>query len=223
MHLCEVEGSQQPSGESLHESIQESRTRTTKETRAVQGWELARSTKLCHGCYFNVCPCLSMPEKNLKGCGDLLGRPGEWLSDTVLEHYWLVLVRHTLMHHWAVSIALNMGFESLMGSTPAYFANLSSRQCPIRKAMENLPQFINSLAVHQVHESIAQICIAVEITGQVCKVIFAHQPMVIQHLQEHLPRVVVGQIAQHHSGPFFAFANLSFLSLPLQGWTSDTG
>ena len=164
-----------------------------------------------------------MPEKNLKGCFDLLGRPGEWLSDTVLEHYWLVLVRHTLMHHWAVSIALNMGFESLMGSTPAYFANLSSRQCPIRKAMENLPQFINSLAVHQVHESIAQICIAVEITGQVCKVIFAHQPMVIQHLQEHLPRVVVGQIAQHHSGPFFAFANLSFLSLPLQGWTSDTG
>ena len=115
MHLCEVEGSQQPSGESLHESIQESRTRTTKETRAVQGWELARSTKLCHGCYGNICPCLSMPEKNLKGCCDLLGRPGEWLSDTVLEHYWLVLVRHTLMHHWAVSIALNMGFESLMG------------------------------------------------------------------------------------------------------------
>lgn len=154
------------------------------------------------------CECLFKPTvcQCLKWCFDLLSRLWEWLADTVFEHHWFVLIRHTPVHHGAVPVALDMGFETLMWSTPAHFANLCCGQGPIRKAMENLPQLINSLAVHHVHESIAQICITVEITWQVDKVIFALHPMLIEHLQKHLPGVVVGQVAQHHCGAFLAFA-----------------
>jgi len=36
----------------------------------------------------------------------------------LLEEHWLVLVRHSAMHHWAVPVTLNVGFQALLGTTP---------------------------------------------------------------------------------------------------------
>ena len=82
------------------------------------------------------------------------------------------------MHHRAVPIALNVRQQALMRSAEAHPTHLGCGQGPAREAIKGSPEEHDALLIHEVHEGIAQIRMAVEVAGQIEEVEVPVQPMV---------------------------------------------
>mmetsp|Transcript_41993 Transcript_41993/g.100106 ORF Transcript_41993/g.100106 Transcript_41993/m.100106 type:complete len:246 (-) Transcript_41993:100-837(-) len=93
-----------------------------------------------------------------------------------------------------------MRLEALVRAAPAHLANLGRRQGPAREAIKGLPQGVDSRVVHQVNEGVAQVGLAVEVAGQVDEVVVPGKAMLVQHGQEHVATIIIGNISQHHGG-----------------------
>mmetsp|Transcript_23827 Transcript_23827/g.48968 ORF Transcript_23827/g.48968 Transcript_23827/m.48968 type:complete len:270 (-) Transcript_23827:23-832(-) len=93
-----------------------------------------------------------------------------------------------------------MRLEALVRAAPAHLANLSRGQGPAREAVEGLPQGVDGRVVHEVHEGVAEVGLAVEVAGQVDEVVAPGKAMLVQHGQEHVTIIIIGNVPQHHGG-----------------------
>mmetsp|Transcript_41988 Transcript_41988/g.100086 ORF Transcript_41988/g.100086 Transcript_41988/m.100086 type:complete len:246 (-) Transcript_41988:100-837(-) len=93
-----------------------------------------------------------------------------------------------------------MRLEALVQAAPAHLANLGRGQGPAREAIEGPPQGVHGHAIHQVHEGVAEVCLTVEVTGQVDEVVATGKTVLVQHGQEHVATIIIGNISQHHGG-----------------------
>eukprot|EP00438_Fugacium_kawagutii_P028801 Skav229785 [mRNA] locus=scaffold684:79728:90165:+ [translate_table: standard] len=98
-----------------------------------------------------------------------------------------------------------------MWTAPTHLADLGSGQCPSLKAIKDGPHFMHSCAVHQVHESIAQVGITAEVHGKIHEIVETTEAaLFVKQGQEHVTGVVVGQVAHHHRSPPVFAGNLTF-------------
>mmetsp|Transcript_17851 Transcript_17851/g.47250 ORF Transcript_17851/g.47250 Transcript_17851/m.47250 type:complete len:286 (-) Transcript_17851:480-1337(-) len=54
--------------------------------------------------------------------------------------------------------------------------------------------------VHEVDEGIAQTCVSLEVLREVNEVVASPEGLLVEQIQEHIPRVVVGDIPEHDRG-----------------------
>lgn len=140
------------------------------------------------------------------GSLDGLGRWWESSPHALLEENWFPLIWDRMMHHWAVPVSLEMFFKALRGATPGDSAHFLAWHPPISEAFKLVEAMLSVSDRDKVEESIPQPGLVGEVHRQICKVIGASKAHGIDHLEEHVPRVVVGHIANHHcAAPFLRF------------------
>ena len=98
-----------------------------------------------------------------------------------------------------------------MRAAPAHLANLGRRQGPAGEAIEGLPQGVDGRVVHQVHEGVAQVCLAVEVAGQVDEVVATGKAMLVQHGQEHVAAVIIGNVPWLTPEPLLKLKLLAYI------------
>lgn len=117
-------------------------------------------------------------------------------SNAILENDWLVGIRHCLVHYRAVTVSVDMRFQSLVGAAPAHRTDLLARQNPIAEPMEDLHEPLRGTRGHQVDKSIAQVCPGFEVCWQIDEVVLASETLTVDQVKEHLTRIVVGNVPE---------------------------
>mmetsp|Transcript_7241 Transcript_7241/g.20415 ORF Transcript_7241/g.20415 Transcript_7241/m.20415 type:complete len:303 (-) Transcript_7241:33-941(-) len=127
--------------------------------------------------------------------------PGEGDALALGEDRRLELVGHGGVHDGAVPVAVHVGFEPLAWVAPAHAACLAARHRPPPETLELLPHKLGVLRCDQVDKRIAEPGLPREVRRKVHKVIPPGEAACVQQLQQHVARVVVGNVPQHHRGP----------------------
>jgi len=129
----------------------------------------------------------------------LLSWRWEGHTNTIVEEHWLILVTYGIRHDRAVPVAIHMSVQALLVPTPTHATLLPTRNCPLRVSIESPPETHGSCRAHQVDECIPKACLCLEVNGQVQKVILPREPLGVQKLEQHVPRVIVGHVSKHDS------------------------
>mmetsp|Transcript_40068 Transcript_40068/g.85874 ORF Transcript_40068/g.85874 Transcript_40068/m.85874 type:complete len:442 (-) Transcript_40068:446-1771(-) len=130
----------------------------------------------------------------------LLGGRGELDADAVLEDDGLVLVGDGGVHDRAVTVPLHVGLVALVGAAPSHEAHLPAGEDPVAVAIEGLPEPGDEVGGDQVDEGIAEGSTSLEVNGQVHEVVLACEALAVEHGEQHVASVVVGQVSQHDGG-----------------------
>merc|ERR1711920_989545 len=133
----------------------------------------------------------SRSPNGLRGLRECNGLP-------VFPEHGLVLVRDGSVHHWTVPVPFDMRMQALVRLAPANKAPLLARERPVREAIEVTPESLHNVRVQQIHESITQCSLRSEIDRQVQEIVGVAKTLVLQQVNQHGARVVIGQVPQHH-------------------------
>mmetsp|Transcript_53859 Transcript_53859/g.155523 ORF Transcript_53859/g.155523 Transcript_53859/m.155523 type:complete len:292 (+) Transcript_53859:324-1199(+) len=128
---------------------------------------------------------------------DLLRRYRKVHPLAVLEHHWLEVLWDAIVHDRAVAVALGAVRSPLQRCAPTHLHDLVARQVPSRKAVEAPPQTQGLRMRNHVHEGIAESCPALEVDWVVHEVVRAQEALSVQQLEQHVPGIVVRQVAEH--------------------------
>eukprot|EP00446_Apocalathium_sp_SHHI-4_P011387 CAMPEP_0177205302 /NCGR_PEP_ID=MMETSP0367-20130122/28794_1 /TAXON_ID=447022 ORGANISM="Scrippsiella hangoei-like, Strain SHHI-4" /NCGR_SAMPLE_ID=MMETSP0367 /ASSEMBLY_ACC=CAM_ASM_000362 /LENGTH=250 /DNA_ID=CAMNT_0018654027 /DNA_START=31 /DNA_END=781 /DNA_ORIENTATION=- len=119
-----------------------------------------------------------------------------------LEDQRLVVLGNRGVHHGAVAVAIDVGFPTLLvWAAPGHLAHLLAGDGPPREAVKRAPERANHSRLHKVQD---QTSLGPEVNRQVEEVVFTRIALPVEHLQNHLPVVVVRQVPQHHRGTLVA-------------------
>lgn len=120
-------------------------------------------------------------------------------NPSTAEKHRLVLFTDTLIHHWTVTIALNVGFKPLIWITPHNIARLAfTIMLPCIKAFQTAHDVISIFRCDHVDKSITKSQPASEICWKVHKIISSFESLIIHELADHFSSVRVRQISDDH-------------------------
>mmetsp|Transcript_83050 Transcript_83050/g.211382 ORF Transcript_83050/g.211382 Transcript_83050/m.211382 type:complete len:317 (+) Transcript_83050:475-1425(+) len=129
---------------------------------------------------------------------DFLRRRWEGNAQPILEQDRAVMVRHGIVHQRAVAVALHVRVETLVRVAPAHATALAAGHGPLREAVEGAMQTLRILGSDHVDEGVAHRGVRAEVHGKIQKVERTKEALRVQQHHQHVPRVVVGQVPQHH-------------------------
>lgn len=75
------------------------------------------------------------------------------------------------MHHWTVSVSLNMRFETLMRVAPGDIKDLVTGSVPVLEALEMRHQDLSAFSRDKIHKSVSEPTTGVEINRKVHQII----------------------------------------------------
>jgi hypothetical protein len=101
-------------------------------------------------------------------------------AHTTREESGFPRVRHHVVHHRAIAVALNVGSKSLLlWMAPAHCADLLAPHCPAGEALKVLPHFFCHLRRYQVDKGIALSSMSLEVNGEIHKAELASKSFVV--------------------------------------------
>merc|ERR1711972_486058 len=101
------------------------------------------------------------------GHWDRLCRFREFDSHTIAENHWLELVRHAFVHDWTVAVPVDIRLPTLLRTAPTDAAHFPARNVPPAVPVEGVPESFHDRRTQEIHESVAQASLGIEIHGQV--------------------------------------------------------
>lgn len=120
------------------------------------------------------------------------------LANTVFENYGFVTLWHRLVHHRTVTIALDVWPQPLERIAPGDIAYLLGCDFPSAKALELMHGVSSILIVCEIDKGISKARKAEEVHGDIDKVVAALEALTVQEREQHIARVAVGHVAEHH-------------------------
>mmetsp|Transcript_54740 Transcript_54740/g.116908 ORF Transcript_54740/g.116908 Transcript_54740/m.116908 type:complete len:231 (+) Transcript_54740:114-806(+) len=114
----------------------------------------------------------------------LLGGGREQCSNSILVHHRLVLIRHRVVHHRAVSIAVHVSSKSLMHIAPRDLANLGGGNLPVCKALELVMATLSVVVSDQIHKGVPEGSLRAEVHGHVNKIVLPEKTLAVEHRSE---------------------------------------
>mmetsp|Transcript_68732 Transcript_68732/g.201243 ORF Transcript_68732/g.201243 Transcript_68732/m.201243 type:complete len:246 (-) Transcript_68732:180-917(-) len=131
---------------------------------------------------------------------DPSGRGRERDGHPCLQDQGLVDVRHPLVHHGAVPVALHQRGQALAVLAPGGGADLGAPDLPLGEALEPLQGSLRGAVARKVDQRVAEASPGAEVQGQVDQVVEAREPLGVQGLHEQAAVVLARKALQLQGG-----------------------
>mmetsp|Transcript_47786 Transcript_47786/g.136022 ORF Transcript_47786/g.136022 Transcript_47786/m.136022 type:complete len:353 (-) Transcript_47786:826-1884(-) len=153
------------------------------------------------GTFVIIFPVTSLRQPPDAGLAQPLRRRREEGPDTTGVHDRLVLVGHRLMHHWAISVALDVRREPLVHVTPGHLAHSLRVHAPMREALELVVAPLGGLVRDQVDKGISEGGLRAEVHRHVYKVVQSDETLPVHHFREVVAQIQLWHVPQHDGRP----------------------